>query len=91
MIGQRFDETGELPLEEWYALFEIVSEDGSPLPLDARPLVIALHKQQAAHRAFSVRTRDGRQMKVEATAFPLQGQGGRTLGVVSIFWEAQPT
>jgi hypothetical protein len=90
ILGRRFDETGEMRLEEWYAVFEMVSEDGSPLPLEMRPLVIALQKQQAAHRTFYLNFRDGRRTKVEATAFPLQGQGGRSLGAVVIFWEAEP-
>jgi PAS domain-containing protein len=89
LVGRRFDETGEIPLEEWYGLFEMLADDGSPLPFEARPLVIALQQQQAAHRAFLVRLRDGRRMRVEATAFPLQGQGGRHLGVVAIFWETR--
>ena len=89
LVGRRFDETGEIPLEEWYELFEIFGEDGSPLPFEARPLVIALQRQQAAHRAFLVGLRDGRRIRVEATAFPLQGQGGRHLGAVAIFWETE--
>jgi hypothetical protein len=28
-------------------------------------------------------------MRLEATAFPLEGQGGRHLGAVVIFWEAR--
>jgi PAS domain-containing protein len=89
LVGRRFDETGEIPLEEWYGLFEMLGDDGSPLPLEARPLVIALQQQQAAHRAFMVRLRDGRRIQVEATAFPLEGQGGRHLGAVAMFWETR--
>lgn len=87
-LGRRFDETGEMALEEWYAIFKLMDEDGAPLPLEARPLVIALQKQRAAHRAFRFQGPDGIVRRVEATAFPLEGQGGRHLGAVVIFWEA---
>ena len=89
IIGQRFDETGEMTLDELYALFEMTAEDGSPLPREERPLVIALQKHRAAHRAVGLRKKpDGTRRKMEATAFPLEGQGGRHLGAVVISWEA---
>ena len=84
ILGRRFDETGTIPLEEWYAMIEPTEEDGSPLPLETRPLIIALHTRQAAHRAFCVRMPDGSRRRVESTAFPLEGQGGRNLGAVAI-------
>ena len=37
ILGRRFDETGEMSLEEWYAMIDPTAEDGSPLPLEARP------------------------------------------------------
>jgi hypothetical protein len=65
----------------------MLDEDGSPLPFEARPLVIALQQRQPAHRAFLAHLRDGRRLRLESTAFPLQGQGGRSLGVLAILWE----
>jgi PAS domain-containing protein len=88
IIGRRFDETGEIPLEEWYGIIELTAEDGSPLPLEARPLVIALQTQQATHRAVWFKKSDGSRAQIEITAFPLEGQGARRLGVVAILWEA---
>lgn len=88
LLGRRFDETGELSLEEWYSIFELTAEDGSPLPLEERPLVTALQKHRAAHRGFWLRRPDGISRRTEATAFPLEGQGGRHLGAVVILWEA---
>jgi PAS domain-containing protein len=89
ILGRRFDETGEMSLEEWYEIHELTAEDGSPLPLDERPLVIALQHLQPSHRVVWWRRPDGRRRKVEVTAFPLEGQGRRHLGAVIIFWEAQ--
>jgi PAS domain-containing protein len=87
LLGRRFEETGEMPLEEWYTNFELSAEDGSPLPREARPLVITVEKHRPAHRAFRLRGFDGVFRRIEATAFPLEGQGGRQLGAVVIFWE----
>jgi PAS domain-containing protein len=89
IFGQRFEETGELRFEEWDKMVEFTEEDGSPLPLRARALVVALHEYQAAHRAAWLRRQDGSRTKIETTAFPLEGQGGRNLGAVVILWEAQ--
>jgi PAS domain-containing protein len=88
ILGRRFDETGEMSLEEWFSIVELTAEDGSPLPFEARALVIALQKRQAAHRTSWLHKPDGSRRKIEATAFPLEGQGGRHLGAVAILWEA---
>jgi hypothetical protein len=58
----------------------------APLAREARPLIMALQQHRAVHRAFWIQGRDGVTRKIEATAFPLEGQGRRQLGAVSIFW-----
>ncbi|MEZ0335183.1 MAG: PAS domain-containing protein [Gemmatimonadales bacterium] len=91
LLGSRYDETGEMSVGEWSSLFAAIGEDGSPLPGEALPLSIALHKHRAAHLAFWIRGLDGVSRKIGATAFPLDGQGGRRLGAVGIFWEERLT
>lgn len=89
LLGRRYEENaGEMPLEEWSTIFKPTAVDGSPLPPDALPLVIALQKHRAAHRALRIRGLDGVSRMIQVTAFPLEGQGGRHLGAVAIFWEA---
>ena len=87
LLSSRYDETGEMTMKEWSNLFVPIGEDGSPLPGEALPLNIALHKHRAAHLAFWIKGLDGVSKKIGATAFPLQGQGARLLGAVGIFWE----
>ena len=89
ILGQRFDETGEMQLDEWYRVFRLTAEDGSAVPFEARPLFLALHKQQPSHRTWRLQTCDGRVKKVAGTAFPLEGQGARHLGALVVFWEAE--
>jgi PAS domain-containing protein len=91
LLGSRYDETGEMSVAEWSSLFAAIGEDGSPLPAEAHPLSIALHKHRAAHLVFWIRGLDGVSRKIGATAFPLEGQGARQLGAVGIFWEERLT
>jgi PAS domain-containing protein len=89
LLGRRYKETGEMPLAKWTRLFRLTTEDGSPLALEARPLIMALQQHRAVHGAFWIQHRDGIAQRIEATAFPLEGQGGRQLGAVAIFWRVR--
>lgn len=86
LLGRRFDEIGDLPMEEWHATFAPHAEDGTPLPFGADPLGMAVHRHEPAHRTLRITGFDGVARTIEATAFPLEGQGGRHLGAVAIFW-----
>ncbi len=88
LLGRRFDEAGEMPLGELPGMFQISREDGSPLPLEVFPLAVALRDRQPAHSPVRYMALDGVWRTVEVTAFPVEGQGGRHLGAVAIFWEA---
>lgn len=88
LLGRRYDEAGPMPLAELPAIFEIISDDDeSPLPPDALPLGIALWEHRPAHRRLRFRGLDGIWRRVDVTAFPLEGEGGRQMGAVALFWE----
>lgn len=89
LIGRGFDEAGELVLDELPAMFKATTEEGSPLGLDAFPPAIALRERRPAHRRLRYQALDGVWRTVEVTALPLEGQGGRHLGVLAIFWEVE--
>lgn len=88
VLGRRFDEAGEMPGAELAAMFQTTAEDGSPLEANDLPVNIALTERRPAHRRMRIRGLDGAWRKIEVTAFPVEGQGGRHLGAVAIFWEA---
>jgi len=90
LLGRRYDETGEMPASEWGTMFTPTGEDGSPLPADELALSVALRKWHPAHRGLIIRSLDGVTRRIAVTAFPLEGQGGRRLGAVAIFWEDRP-
>lgn len=87
IIGRRYEETGEISLEEWTRILLVTTKDGLPIPPEDRPLFIALRKHRAVHRTCQIRGLDGIFRDIEVTAFPLEGQEGRLLGAVAIFWE----
>jgi PAS domain-containing protein len=89
VLGRRFDQAGEISLEEVASLFELRDEEGHPLQPDQIPLGVALLQRRPAHRRLQMRSLDdGTWRLVEATAFPIIGQGDRFLGAAVLFWES---
>jgi PAS domain-containing protein len=89
ILGRHFEETGEMPVEEWSTLFNPTDENDKPLAPESLPLVIALTQHHPAHRDFWIEGLDGVRRLIEVTAFPLNGQGERYLGALAIFWEVK--
>ena len=87
LVGRRFEETEEMSTEEWSALLPTTDEAGEPIAFEERPVIIALQRQQPAHRRFWIRGIDQVRHEIEGIAFPLVGNEGRQLGAVGIFWE----
>jgi PAS domain-containing protein len=87
VLGRRFEEAGEMPGAELASIFQTTSEDGSPLKSEELPINIALLERRPAHSRLRLRGLDGFWRLVDVAAFPLEGQGGRQLGAVAIFWE----
>ena len=87
ILGSRYDESGEMPIEVWSAVFTPTDDDDAPLPLDALPLVEATTHGRPAHGTFWITGLDGVRRHIAATAFPLLGHGGHNLGSVAVFWE----
>jgi PAS domain-containing protein len=87
ILGRRFEETGEMPANEWATMFTPTDVAGIPVPPDALPLMIALTERRPAHQHFWIRGLNGVRRHIEVTAFPLVGQADRFLGALAIFWE----
>ena len=87
ILGQRFEETGELPAEALAQVFHATGEDGKPIPPAELPLVFALQNGAPAHRRFFIRGLDGVRRCIEATALPLVGHGRQLIGAMTTFWE----
>jgi PAS domain-containing protein len=87
ILGHRFEETGEMPADEWSTVFTPTDDDGAVIPPEGLPLLIALRNHGPAHRTFWIRALDGVSRHIEVTALPLIGQSKRIIGAVAIFWE----
>jgi PAS domain-containing protein len=87
LLGLRYEEVGEMPLEEWATVFIPTDEHGDPIAPEGLPLVIALQEHRPAHDSLWIKGLNGIPRHLSVTAFPLIGQEARDLGAVAIFWE----
>jgi PAS domain-containing protein len=87
LLGQRFDEIGELPLNQRLRVFSFHDEQGIELAPEESPLATAMRELRPVHRMVWGRGFDGVERHVEVTAFPLLGAGGHLIGAVAMFWE----
>jgi PAS domain-containing protein len=86
VLGRRFSEAGEMPLETWLAAFEARTIDAEPLPVERRPARVAFAERRASHLRYRATGVDGVEREIEVTAFPLFAHTDEFVGVVVIFW-----
>jgi PAS domain-containing protein len=91
ILGCRYDERGEMPLDVWSVLFTPQTERGDPMPPEELPLVVTLSERRPVHGGFHIVGLDGARRHLSVTAIPIIGLGERFLGAVALFWEAEPT
>lgn len=87
ILGLRFDEAGEINAEALADMFTTTDPEGAPLEAKALPVVVALVERVPAHRRIRLKSLDHAFREIEVTALPIEGQGGRLLGVMALFWE----
>jgi PAS domain-containing protein len=85
LLGKRFEELGTVGAEEWGALFGPFDSAGEPIPYDDLPLVTAVRSGRPAHAALTIRSADGAEHAVEASAFPILTAHG-SQGAIAVFW-----
>ena len=87
ILGKRYEETGEMPLDEWATIWVPTDRDGNPLAPDDVPLVKAVRHRRPALGDISITELDGVHRNLTVAALPIVGQGGRDLGSIAYFWE----
>jgi PAS domain-containing protein len=85
LLGQRFEETGEMTMAEWSEGFDATDENNVPIPPEQLPLRVALAEHRPTYREFLIRGRDNVRRPIEVAAFPILGQAGRFLGAMAVF------
>jgi hypothetical protein len=89
VIGRRFSETGEMPLEEWLRAFEPRTVSSEALPPESRPARVAFDERRASHLRYRVTGTDGVEREIESTAFPLFARTDEFVGIVAIWWRGE--
>jgi PAS domain-containing protein len=87
ILGLRYDETGEMPVDEWSTRFTPTDDEDQPLPPERLPLVQTMGSRMPAHGSFWITGADGHRRRLSVTALPIIGQSARDLGSIALFWE----
>jgi PAS domain-containing protein len=90
VVGKRFAEIGELPIEEWLDPFAPRASTGELLPREQRPTWIALNDRRPAHLRYMVTSADGVEREIEVSAFPLFAHAEEFVGAIVLFWRRLP-
>jgi len=87
LLGQRYEESGEMPVEVWGTIFKPMDENGKLLSPEDLPLVKTLRKCRPYHKEFWIESLRGTTEKISVTSYPIIGRAGDFMGAVAIFWE----
>lgn len=88
ILGKRYEDTGEMPVEQWGTIFKNRDEEGNPLPPDELPLVKTLKHRLPHHKTFWIESLLGKAEKISVTAYPIIGRADKFLGAVALFWRS---
>ena len=86
ILGKRYDDTGEMPVEQWGTIFKNKDENGEVLPPEELPLVKTLKYRQPFFKTFWIESLQGKAEKISVTSYPIIGRAGSFVGAVAIFW-----
>ena len=86
LLGQRFEEAGKMPWEEWGARYGPFDDAGTPAPFDELPLTVAVREGRPAHHRVTLSTHTGERATVEVSAMPLVSTEGGLRAAMAFFW-----
>jgi PAS domain-containing protein len=87
LLGKRFEDSGEMPVEEWSTVFKPLDKKGDPMAPEDLPLVKTLSKQYPYHKSFYIESLKGKKQAISVTSYPIISRSGNFLGAVAIFWK----
>ena len=90
ILGKRFEETGEMPKQEWSRAFKPLDDEGNPLPPEELPLVRTLKDVYPYHKSLRIESLNGLIHDISVTSYPIINRSGDFLGAVAIFWKRRP-
>jgi PAS domain-containing protein len=86
VIGRRFSETGEMPMDDWLTAFDRRTSAGEPLLPERGPTRIALEERRPVHVSYLATSTDGVEREIEVSAFPLFAHTDELVGAIVVFW-----
>lgn len=89
VLGKRFEETGEMPVEEWSTIFKPLDHQNNPLAPEELPLVKTLKDESPHHKNFKIESLKGQVQNISVTSYPIICRTGKFVGAVAIFWKVK--
>ncbi|MGH6921209.1 MAG: PAS domain-containing protein [Geminicoccaceae bacterium] len=86
ILGQRFEDTGRMPAEEWSRMVTAVDDEGEAIAPGDLPLMTTLATRMPAHRRLHIVDGEHGSRALEVTAIPIAGLHGDFLGAAALFW-----
>ena len=86
ILGKRYQDTGEMKVEEWSTIFLSKDESGKLLEPEDLPLVRTLLNQLPYFKTFWIESLKGKSEKISVSSYPIIGRAGIFVGAVAIFW-----
>jgi PAS domain-containing protein len=88
ILGKRYEDTGEMQVEEWGTVFKNRDDAGNPIPSEDLPLVKTLQNRLPYHKTFWIESLQGTSERISVTSFPIIGRAETFLGAIAIFWRS---
>jgi len=88
LLGQRYEETGQIPLEIWGKIWAPTDMEGRLLAPHELPVAVAGRERRPVLGRVAIRRPDGSNRVLTITALPLEAADGSQLGAFAIFWES---
>ena len=86
LLGRRFEEAGPMTAQEWGRAHGPFDDDGGSIPFGTLDLTQGLRRGRAGHSRFHIRSCDGADKCIEASAMPIVATGNQR-GAMVFFWE----
>lgn len=87
VLGERFEETGEMPVDQWSVMFKPMDKDSREIAPGELPLVKTLKDNLPYHKSFWIKSLKGQIEKIALTSYPIINRENKFLGAVAMFWK----
>jgi PAS domain-containing protein len=86
ILGRRYEDTGEMPVEVWSTIFNSKDDNGKILSPEELPLVKTLRHRLPYFKTFWIESLQGNAERIAVSSYPIIGRSGVFVGAVAIFW-----